>query len=84
MSVGKIGCLLLYAALAAILVLMPGTAAAQVAFWLAIALVVAHLLEMVVFYGELKRAGGSLGGHLVNVFLFGVFHMKEVRAASTG
>lgn len=82
MSAGKIACLLLYAALAAILVLMPGTPAAQVAFWLLLGLVIAHVVEMVVFYGELKRAGGSLAGHLVNVFLFGVFHMKEVRAGS--
>ena len=84
MSIGKIACLALYVTLAAILVLMPGTSAAMVAFWLAVGLVVAHILEMVVFYGELKRAGGSLVGHLLNVFLFGVFHMKEVRAGSAG
>jgi len=47
-------------------------------------LAVAHLLEMVFFFRTCQRAGGSLPWHLFNVFLFGVLHMKEVKAALPG
>ena len=45
-------------------------------------LVLAHAIECVVFLGELKKAPGPLGAQLVQVFLFGVVHMGELRAAS--
>ena len=44
-------------------------------------LVIAHAIECVVFLGELKQAPGPLGSQLVQVFLFGVVHMGELRAA---
>lgn len=43
-------------------------------------MVLAHLVECVVFSAELRRAGGSFAGHLAQVFLFGVLHLREVRA----
>jgi uncharacterized protein YhhL (DUF1145 family) len=42
---------------------------------------VVHLIEVAVYFNLCKEAGGSLGGHLVNVFLFGVLHVNELKAA---
>jgi uncharacterized protein YhhL (DUF1145 family) len=44
-------------------------------------LVVAHLIECILFRKELEKIGGSLGKHLLQVFLFGIIHLKEVRRA---
>jgi uncharacterized protein YhhL (DUF1145 family) len=44
-------------------------------------LLVAHAIEVLIFFKACQRAGGSLPGHLVNVLLFGVIHMREVKAA---
>ena len=44
-------------------------------------LAIAHTVEMIVFFKACQRAGGSLVGHLFNVLLFGVLHMKEIKAA---
>lgn len=38
-------------------------------------LVVAHAVECVVFLPKLRRAPGSLAGHLWQTFLFGVAHV---------
>ena len=42
-------------------------------------LVGAHLIECFVFRKELEEAPGSMGSQLVQVFLFGVIHMQELR-----
>ena len=44
-------------------------------------LALAHVVEMLVFFRACQRAGGSLPMHMLNVFLFGVFHMREVKKA---
>ncbi len=44
-------------------------------------LVVAHGIECVVFMPLLRRAPGPLAGHLVQTFVFGDAHVREVRAA---
>lgn len=44
-------------------------------------LAVVHLIEVVAFFKFCQSAGGSLGGHLLNVFLFGIIHVNEVKAA---
>lgn len=83
MSVAKIGLLVVYLVLAA-LALTQGDAPAGVwAARLLGILALVHLVEVVVFFKACQRAGGSLAGHLVNVFLFGVLHMKEVKAAQS-
>jgi len=40
-----------------------------------------HIIETVVFFNLCKAAGGSLGVNLLSVFLFGVLHVKELKAA---
>jgi len=82
MSGGKIAALVIYAVLAALVLTQGGTTAGTVAFWVIVGLVVAHLVEVVVFFPLAKRAGGSLPGHLFQIFLFGVFHKKELEAAT--
>ena len=44
-------------------------------------LAVAHTVEMVVFFKLCREAGGSLPLHLLNIFLFGIFHAKEIKEA---
>lgn len=45
-------------------------------------LVVVHAIECVVFLPKLKQAPGGLGSNLVQVFLFGVAHMRELQEAT--
>ena len=44
-----------------------------------IVLAVVHTIEMFVFYKTCQRAGGSMAGHMLNVFLFGVVHMQGLK-----
>jgi uncharacterized protein YhhL (DUF1145 family) len=52
-----------------------------VAKWAVIFMVVAHAIECVVFLPRMKAAGGSLGHHIVQVMLFGVFHANTLPKA---
>jgi uncharacterized protein YhhL (DUF1145 family) len=77
MSSTKIIMLAVYAVLIAVAV-GNGTGATYAAYLLAI-LAAAHLLEMAIFYKRCQQAGGSLPGHLLQVFLFGVVHIKDLK-----
>ncbi len=80
MSAGKIVLLLIYAVLA-VLALTQGESA--VGIWslrILVLLAVVHFIEVLVYFRLCKAAGGSLAGHLVNVFLFGVLHVNELKA----
>ncbi len=81
MSAGKVGCLVLYAVLAAVTVTQAGTTAATVALWTLAAFAVAHTVEMGVYFRLCQQAGGSLPVNLLQVFLFGYFHTVEMKAA---
>ncbi len=48
-------------------------------FWLMVA---AHAVECLVFLRELRGAPGALSGHLLQAFLFGVLHLRELRASN--
>ena len=48
----------------------------RVTFWI---LVVVHAVECGVFLPTLRKSRGSLGGHLLQTFLFGFLHLREVR-----
>jgi uncharacterized protein YhhL (DUF1145 family) len=82
MSKAKIGLLLCYAILALLAVTQYGTQIGIVARWILLVLVVVHTLEVAVFFQLCRKAGGSLAGHLINVFFFGVLHVKDMREAS--
>ncbi len=81
MSGTKIGILVGYAVLIALVVLGSGIAA-NIALSLLVLLAVAHVVEMAVFYGRCKAAGGSMAGHMFQVFLFGVFHVRELKSGA--
>lgn len=84
MSPAKIGILLSYAVLAALAVTQGDSAVGVWSLRLLVILAVAHLVEVAVFFKVCRSAGGSLPYHLLNVFLFGVFHVKEIKAAQGG
>ena len=81
MSPIKIATLALYAVLAALALTQSTSAVGIWSLRILVILAAAHTVEMVVFFKACQRAGGSLVGHLVNVFLFGVFHMQELKKA---
>ncbi|MEM9256223.1 MAG: hypothetical protein AAGA91_12305 [Pseudomonadota bacterium] len=82
MSAGKVGILICYAVLALLAVTQSDSGLGVWSLRILILLAVVHLVEVVVFFKLCQRAGGSLGVHLLNVFLFGVFHANELKAAS--
>jgi len=84
MSPVKIATLLTYVVLA-VLALTQGESAVGVwSLRLLVILAVVHLIEVVAFFKVCQSAGGSLPYHLFSVFLFGVFHVKEIKAAQDG
>ena len=44
-------------------------------FWV---LVAAHAVECLVFLPKLRRAPGPLGSHLVQTFVFGILHVRDL------
>ena len=81
MSTAKIIALVTYVVLGALAVTQPDSTVGIWSLRILVILAVAHTLEMLVFFKACQRAGGSLAWHLGNVFLFGVIHMKEIKAA---
>lgn len=80
MSRGKIGALVFYAFLAILAVTQAGTTVGTIVNGIIVALIVIHALEVIIFFRLCKEAGGSLVGHLSNVFVFGYFHTAELKA----
>lgn len=83
MSPPKLVLLAVYAVLAILSFTMEGA----IATWslrLLLILAVVHSIEVLVFFKACREAPGSLPGHLLNVFLFGVLHVKEIRSAAGG
>ncbi|MDG2046819.1 MAG: hypothetical protein P8J79_06335 [Halioglobus sp.] len=73
--------IVLYVGLAALAITQGDTSAGIWAVRVLVILAVVHLIETAVFFKFCKAAGGSLGGNLLSVFLFGVLHVKELKAA---
>ena len=84
MSAGKIVALLVYAVRAGLALTQGDSPLGVWSFRIILILVVAHAIEVLVFFKACQRAGGSLPAHLLNVFLFGVLHMKDIKATQTG
>lgn len=81
MSITRIFLLVVWL-LALAAVVMPATGTMfTVLRWLFWALIVAHAIECVLFLPRLRKAPGSLAGHLGNVMLFGVFHIRTLPRA---
>lgn len=81
MSTAKIVMLVLYAVLAGLAITQGDTAAGIWSLRLLYLLAVLHIIEVAVYFKLCKAAGGSLSGHLLSVLLFGVLHVKELKAS---
>ncbi len=53
----------------------------QAGFWL---MLVAHGVEFVIFRSVFEGAPGTQAQHLIQTLIFGVVHVREVRAAAAG
>ncbi|TGD71419.1 hypothetical protein E4634_19305 [Mangrovimicrobium sediminis] len=67
-----------------VLFLVAGDPWREVGKWGLVLSVLAHGLEMFLFFGRCKRAGGSLPWHLFQVFLFGILHARELPEVPAG
>lgn len=81
MSAAKIVLLVVYAVLAVLALTQGDTTAGIWSLRVLALLVIVHIIETAVYFKLCKAAGGSLGGHLLSVFLFGVLHVNELKAA---
>lgn len=63
--------------------LVSDSALASVGRALAGLLVVAHILECLIFLPRLRRAPGSLATHLAQTLVFGIVHVRELPRASS-
>ena len=84
MSPGKIVMVVIYAVLAVCALTQGDSALGVWSLRILILLAVVHSIEVAVFFKACRAAGGSLAGHLVSVFFFGVLHMQEIRTAQRG
>jgi uncharacterized protein YhhL (DUF1145 family) len=80
MSAAKIVLLLIYAVLAVLALTQGESGVGAWSLRILVILAVVHAIETLVFFRLCKAAGGSLPGHLVSVFLFGVLHVNELKA----
>ncbi len=76
MTAMKLSVLGLWVLFAVLLVFGGDTVWAKVGLWGLILSVLSHGLEMFLYYGRCQRAGGSMPMHMLNVFFFGVLHVK--------
>ena len=81
MSAAKIVLLVIYGVLAGLALTQGDTTTGVWALRILGILAAVHVVETLVFFKLCKAAGGSLPGHLVSVFLFGVLHVNELKAA---
>ena len=81
MSSGKIVLLVIYTVLAVLVMTQGDTSVGVWALRLIVLLVIVHTVEVLVFFKTCREAGGSLPAHLLNVLLFGVLHIKDIKAA---
>jgi uncharacterized protein YhhL (DUF1145 family) len=80
MSAAKIVLLVIYVVLAGLALTQGDSSAGIWSLRILGVLIVVHFIETVVYFKLCKTAGGSLAGHLVSVFLFGVLHVNELKA----
>ena len=80
MNASRIVTLLIWLALAATF-FIPGEASwiswCQIAFWV---LAATHVVEFLVYLPMLRKHGGSMAGHFVQVLLFGYIYYQELKS----
>ena len=83
MSAAKIVLLVVYAVLAGFALTQGDSTTGVWALRILGILAAVHVIETVVYFNLCKAAGGSLPAHLLSVFLFGVLHVNELKAAQS-
>ena len=63
--------------------LVSDSALASVGRVVAVLLLVAHILEFLIFLPRLRRAPGSLAAHLAQTLVFGLVHGRELPPESS-
>lgn len=81
MNINKIVTVLLWIASAGAWFVAADSSVVNILRGVFVFLVIAHIIEIAVFWKVLKNAPGSLGGHVFNTFLFGVFHVGPLKKA---
>jgi len=81
MAAIKIGTLILYTILLYVGITQAQTLGANISIGLLVLLALSHLVECVMYRQLIRQAPGSAAWHLLNVFLFGVFHMMVMKDA---
>ena len=81
MSAAKIVLLVIYCVLAGLALTQGESTSGIWALRILGILAAVHVIETLVYFKLCKAAGGSLPGHLLSVFLFGVLHVNELKAA---
>lgn len=81
MSAAKIVLSILYIALLLAAITQGDSPLGEWSLRILIILAVVHAIEVAVFFRRCQQAGGSLPMHLLNVFLFGIIHANEIKAA---
>ncbi|MEM0954225.1 MAG: hypothetical protein AAGI24_08795 [Pseudomonadota bacterium] len=78
-AVVKIIGLIVYGFMAWVAITKPLTLGANFSTGLLVVLALVHLIECWMFRETIAKAPGSRAWHLLNVFLYGVFHMMLIR-----
>jgi uncharacterized protein YhhL (DUF1145 family) len=81
MSAAKKILLVAYAVLALLAVTQSDIALGQWSLRILLVLAVVHAVEVAIFFRFCREAGGSIPGHVVNLFFFGILHVQELKAA---
>ncbi len=79
MNAIKIIALLLYSFLGYVAITRPLTLEANLCIGILLSLAIAHTLECFAFRKVIAEAPGSSAWHLLNTFLFGIFHMFHMK-----
>ena len=77
----KISTLVLYVILTYVAISFPLTVWSQFSIGLLVLLCALHLLECYQYRGLIQQAPGGVSWNLLNVFLFGLFHMMDMKDA---
>lgn len=83
MNTAKVVLSLTYIALLALAIGVAGGQLAVYAGWVLLVLIIAHAVEVVLFFNRCRQAEGSTLWHLVQVFLFGVLHVRQLEPAAS-
>jgi uncharacterized protein YhhL (DUF1145 family) len=81
MKLVKSGFLILYVILIYVAITVPLTLPANISLGVLVLLAALHLVECFMYKDIIRQAPGSPAWHLLNIFLFGIVHMMNMKVA---